>query len=332
MIKVLIIHPCAKSRANGISSHCDTLYHLFKDDKDIVVLKPENYPIRNIKIFNGVFRFRKLLKAVKASKADIVHVHGYTTLQVGQALLAAVLCHKRIVYSPHWHPFCELRRPLVAKLFFYLTIAPLIRCFAACCVCTNKEDTTFIKKLKRPVYTIAHCLSPLASQPSPKVSQLSKKSILFVGRFNAANKGIDYLWHLPEGMYDIHLVGKGEITPRSDMHVHQNIPQPELAKLYQDCSLVVVPSQYEAFSLVSLEALSMGTPVVMSNKVRIADYLENVNGVSIFKYGDYDGFVKAVLDSDSLKVNVNQIHSIFSKEAIRSQYAKLYTEAAHIKA
>ncbi|MBR6320127.1 MAG: glycosyltransferase [Prevotella sp.] len=131
MIKVLIIHPCAKSRANGISSHCDTLYHLFKDDKDIVVLKPENYPIRNIKIFNGVFRFRKLLKAVKASKADIVHVHGYTTLQVGQALLAAVLCHKRIVYSPHWHPFCELRRPLVAKLFFYLTIAPLIRCFAA---------------------------------------------------------------------------------------------------------------------------------------------------------------------------------------------------------
>ena len=331
MIKVLIIHQSSNSKANGIASHCNTLYHLFKDNQDVVVLKPENYPARDIKIFNGVFHFRKLLKAIKESKADVVHVHGYTTLQVGQALLAAVLCRKSIVYSPHWHPFCELRRPLMAKVFFYLTIAPLVKRFAACCVCINKEDTAFIKKLKKPVYTIAHCLADFPERMNEKQPSQGKKSILFVGRFDAANKGIDYLWHLPEGLYDIHLVGKGEIAPRSDMHIHQNIPQAELMRLYHDCSLVVVPSQYEAFSLVSLEALSMGTPVVMSNKVRIADYLEGVDGVAIFRYGDYDGFVKAVLDSDSLHVDVNQIQSIFSKEAIRSQYAKLYTEAAQQK-
>ena len=330
MIKVLLIHQHANGRANGIVSHCHTLYHLFEDSQDINVLKPENYPCRDIKVFNGLFYFKKLIKAMKESGADIVHIHGYTTLQVGQALLAAALCHKKIVYSPHWHPFHELRRPFMAKVFFYLTIVPLVKLLASCCVCINKEDTAFIKKLKKPVYTIPHCLAdyPKLSIDNEKKSMANgKKSILFVGRFDAANKGIDYLWHLPEGLYDIHLVGKGNITPRSDMHVHQNIPQEELLQLYHDCSLVVVPSQYEAFSLVSLEALSMGTPVVMSNKVRIADYLENVDGVSIFNYGDYEGFCNAVQNSDNLHVDAKQIQSIFSKEAIRSQYVKLYKEA-----
>ncbi len=327
MIKVLLIHQHTNSPANGIVSHCHTLYQLFEHSQQITVLKPENYPYRNIKVFNGLFRFKKLKKAIKESGTDIVHVHGYATLQVGQALLAAALCHKKIVYSPHWHPFHELRRPFMAKVFFYLTIAPLVRRYAACCVCINKEDTAFVKKLKKPVYTIPHCLSDYTKNNSGKQSFKGKKSILFVGRFDAANKGIDHLWHLPEGLYDIHLVGKGEITPRSDMHIHKNIPQEELLQLYHDCSLVVVPSQYEAFSLVSLEALSTGTPVVMSNKVRIADYLENVDGVSIFNYGDYEGFCNAVRNSDNLHVDVKQIQSIFSKEVIHSQYVKLYKEA-----
>lgn len=328
MVKVLLIRQHSTNYANGIGSHCNTLYSLFENCHDVNVMKPENYPCRDIRVFNGLFHFRKLLKSIRTSGADIVHIHGYTSLQVGQALLASALCHKKIVYSPHWHPFHELRRPFMAKVFFYLTIVPLVRHFATCCVCINKEDTAFMKKLKKTVYTIPHCLSDYPEVTSDKQPSKGKKTILFVGRFDAANKGIDYLWHLPEGMYDIHLVGKGVITPRSDMHIHQNIPRAELLQLYHDCSLVVVPSQYEAFSLVSLEALSMGTPVVMSNKVRIADYLEGVDGVSVFNYGDYEGFCNAVQNSDNLHVDVKQIQSIFSKEAIRDQYLNLYKEAA----
>lgn len=325
MPKILLVHPHAESLADGIVTHCSTLYNMFRGSDDVEVLPPQNYPYRKIKLFNGLFKFGKLLEAVRQSGADIVHVHGYTTLQVGQALLAAVLCKKKIVYSPHWHPFHELRRPFLAKLFFYVTIAPLVRRFAACCVGINREDSTFLGKLGRPVFTIPHCLAELPPATVKRQEDNDRMSLLFVGRFDAANKGVDYLWHLPEGEYDIHLVGNGDIEPRSDMHIHRNVPTDELFQLYRSCSLVVVPSQYEAFSLVALEALSVGTPVVMSDKVRIADYLEGFGGISIFSYGDYDGFVSAVKESRKLKVDVTRVCSIFSQEAIRSQYANLYS-------
>jgi glycosyltransferase involved in cell wall biosynthesis len=321
MIKVILIHPYAESFADGIVSHCNSLYQLFQDDEVVEVLKPQNYPYRKIKLFNGLFRFRPLLRAIKDSKADIVHIHGYTSLQSGQALLAAALCRKIIVYSPHWHPFYELRRPFMAKLFFFTTIAPFVRLFVTHCVCINKEDSTFMKKLGKPVSTFPHWITdPPYSAPTVK----GKRRLLFVGRFDSANKGIEHLWHLPEGKYDIHLVGKGAIIPRSDMTVHTNIPTDELKQLYLDSDLVVVPSQYEAFSLVALEALSSGTPVVMSDKVRIADYLTGCQGVSIFTYGDYDGFCKAVDASIGMSVDVNRIYSLFSKKTAHSQYATLY--------
>ncbi len=326
-IKVLLIHPHAESLADGITSHCDTLFQLLADHQEVLVMKPENYPYRKVKLFNGLFDFTKLIKAIRESRADIVHVHGYTTLQVGQALLAAVICRKKIVYSPHWHPFQELNRPFLAKIFFNLTIAPLVRIFASCCVCINHEDSAFIRKMGKPVYTIPHCLSETPQPRQATKATDKKRTILFVGRFDAANKGIDYLWHLPEGAYEIHLVGKGNITPRSDMQVHQNIPKNELYELYAQCSLVVIPSQYEAFSLVALEALSFGTPVVMSDKVRIADYLDGTEGISIFKYGDYNGFCLAVQNSKNLKVSTQRIRQIFSRETVRTKYANLYLKS-----
>ena len=321
MIKVLIIHPFAESYADGIVSHCNSLYQLFQNDKEVVVMEPQNYPYRSIKLFNGVFRFRPLVRAIKNSGADIVHVHGYTSIQSGQALIAAALCRKKIVYSPHWHPFNELRRPLLAKLFFYTTIAPFVKLFASHCVGINDEDTAFLKKLGKPVSTFPHWI---ANQPSVSSIERKTRQILFVGRFDAANKGIDYLWHLPEGRYDIHLVGRCTINPRSDMTVHTNIPSSELEELYRSSSLVVIPSQYEAFSLVALEALSVSTPVVMSDKVRIADYLGNCQGVTVFHYGDYDGFVKSVASNIGTTVNVQFINDTFSKAKAHQQYSNLY--------
>lgn len=322
---VLLIHPHAENLVDGVATHCQRLYELFHNDNEIVIPKPENYPYRKIALFNNLFHFLPLLRAIRNSRADIIHIHGYTTLQVGQALLAAAIYRKKIVYTPHWHPFHELRRPLLAKAFFNLTIAPLIRMFASSCIGLNHEDSEFLKKLGKPVYTIPHWIEAKGASLSEKVSKKGRM-ILFVGRFDALNKGIDYLWHLPEGMYDIHLVGKGDINPRCDMTLHINIPNEELSKMYLESALVVVPSQYEAFSLVSLEALTAGTPVVMSDKVRIADYLNGIEGVRIFKYGDYDDFCRAVKESMYMKVDKESIYDIFSPETARTRYRQVYMD------
>ena len=112
------------------------------------------------------------------------------------------------------------------------------------------------------------------------------------------------------------------------MTKHVNIPFDELCSLYAKAALLVVPSRYEAFSYVALEALSYGTPVLLSDRVRIADYLENVEGVSVFTYHDYKDFVEKVKKSTDLVVNDCEVKRLFSGENIKEKYMSLFMSLA----
>ena len=118
---------------------------------------------------------------------------------------------------------------------------------------------------------------------------------------------------------------------RDDFHQHVNIQDSELAKLYAEASLVVVPSKYEAFSYAALEALTHGTPVVMSERVRIADYLHGIHGVQIFQYGNYDDFLKKIESTIGNSVDKELVCNTFSPENIREKYRSLYLNSTFKK-
>ena len=209
----------------------------------------------------------------------------------------------------------------MGKLFFNVFVRPFLGKVRAV-VTLNADDTAYFSHLHCAVTRIPHWCR-FSFEHHNEVEK-NKKMILFVGRFNADNKGFEYLYHLPERQYDIHCVGMGEVEVRSDMTLHTNIPSEELQMLYAQASLVVVPSKYEAFSYVALEALTAGTPVVMSDRVRIADYLNNCQGVRIFNYGDYADFVDAVSATIGMSVDRDRVLSLFSPDAIREQYVQLF--------
>ena len=94
--------------------------------------------------------------------------------------------------------------------------------------------------------------------------------------------------------------------------------------LYKEASLLVVPSRYEAFSYVALEALQSNTPVVMSDRVRIADHLNGIKGYTIFHYQDYKGFEQAVNETIGTSVDVKKISQIFSPDVIKEMYISEY--------
>ena len=149
--------------------------------------------------------------------------------------------------------------------------------------------------------------------------------VLFVGRVNDPVKGFDYLYYLPEGVYEIHCVGYGDIREkRSDITQHVNISDSELYNLYAEASLLVVPSSYEAFSYVTIESMSYGTPAVISDKVRVADYLDGIEGYSIFNLGDREDFVNKVRDTIGVFVDREKILERFNINTIRNQYRIIY--------
>lgn len=322
MVKILYVRDNPDKGVHGISKYCDALYKLLKDSSECEVLPIENYPMVRLPFVKNYYRCKPLSEAM--DKADIIHINGYTALSTAQALWMAWRKKKKIVYTAHWHPFEHLNHPRLGRLFFHLFLRYPIKYFAHVVTTINNEDTAFFRSFHKNVVQIPHWFRP--ATPFDEAQPKDPRMILFVGRFYGTVKGIEHLYHLPEGKYEIHLVGRGELKPRSDFHPHINISDEELDQLYARASLLVIPSRYEAFSYVALEGLTRNVPVVLSDRVRIADYLPGVHGISSFPYGDYDAFVKAVEQTIGMKVDVDKVNAAFNPERTKQRYLQVYTQ------
>jgi glycosyltransferase involved in cell wall biosynthesis len=322
MITVLQVRYNPSRTNDGIKSHCIALYELFKEDKDINLLQLKDFemvkltPIINLRFI----KVSEIIKAINDSQADIIHLHGATSLVYISALIAAKRCHKKIVLSPHFHSFFALNRPLLGKLFFYVVVSPFLHCFDAIFT-INNEDTNCFSKYSKKVWQIPHWL-PFKVKEFSEITK-NKRMILFVGRLNDSTKGIEHLNKLPVGQFEVHCVGDGELK-RKDFIKHTDIPLEELQRLYAQASLLVVPSRYEAFSYVTLEAIAYNTPVVLSDRVRIADYIKDFQGCSVFKYRDYDAFYNCVKKMIGKPVDYGENMKVFSTEIIKIKYKEVY--------
>ena len=324
MIKILMLRNVLKtSKHGGIRKHCQELYDLFKNDLHVKILPIVNLPNHSIPIIKkNVFYWKNLYRYVKESECDIIHIHGFATLDIIQVFIIAILLRKKVVYSPHFHPFKYLQHPFLGKLYFYLCLRFFLK-YASSIITITSIDTEFFVRYNKVVYKIPHQYTPSLNENI--VIEKKKNMILFVGR-NETNKGLFHLKRL-SSKYEIHLVtGKG-VFDRDDYIIHTNISNEELNLLYKQASLVVIPSRYEAFSYVALEAFANGTPVVMSNTVMIADYLKGISGYSTFDYGDENGFLKAVDRTIGISVERDKILSIFSPEKIKQLYKEVYSKS-----
>lgn len=310
-----------QNKPGGTDNYCKALFRLFQNDP---VLEPQ--PICDIPtIHSRLFHYYYLPSALKEAikRADIVHINGYTAMGTVQAILTAKGLQKTIAYTAHWHPFKCLRHPVFGKFFFNLILRPLVKRYVDVVFTINNEDTKFFKMFHHNVIQIPHFYIPLNINSHPVKK---KNMVLFVGRTDDPVKGMEHLYQIPEGTYDIHCIGKGMIE-RKDFHQHTNIPDEELAALYSEAAVLVIPSKYEAFSYVALEALSYGTPVVMSERVRIADYLSGCQGVFIFKYGDYQDFKNKIDSAIGTTPNTQFIYQKFSADKVKQEYRTAYIKA-----
>ena len=140
-----------------------------------------------------------------------------------------------------------------------------------CVVLLTKEDAESWQGITR-TYVIPNALPFELSE----ASNLQSKQAIAVGRYNNA-KGYEYLveaWqivHQKHPDWTIHIYGSGELKEQvksliegsnmqDTMLMHE--PTDNIREKYLDSSICVVSSRYEGFSMVILESMVCGVPVI----------------------------------------------------------------------
>lgn len=159
--------------------------------------------------------------------------------------------------------------------------------------------------------------------------KLSDKNIniLFVGRFDP-QKGVDYLLEVFNKCTrkDIHLtlIGDNVIGGLQIKKYDTNqitflgwVPHDRIASYYNACDAVIMPSRWEAFGLVALEAMKYGKPVIASNRGALPELIEeNKNGI-IFNFDDKESLLKIV---NSLEKEALKDMGVLAKQIFYSKY------------
>lgn len=321
MIRILQIRETPMTKCAGIDANCQGLIDLFSEDADIEMIPTVEYKRHTVPIINQYYLDPKeVYDSIIKYEPDIIQIHGAYSFTLWVVAKCATKFKKPIILSPHLHPFWALKRPKLGKLFFQVITKRVLK-LVDCVFTINNEDTEIFSRYHANVVKIPHW----SKFEVPTVKPLkNSRMILFVGRLSETNKGFEHLYHLPEGKYEIHCVGQGDVELRSDMIKHTNISDGELNRLYQEAALLVVPSRYEAFSYVALEALTNYTPVLLSDRVRIKDSLPGVDGVNVFTYQDYDDFCNKVEDTIGIEVDAKKINDILSPSRIKQKYKESY--------
>lgn len=162
-----------------------------------------------------------------------------------------------------------------------------------------------------------------------KTIKLSDKkiNILFVGRFDP-QKGVDYLLDVFNkcARKDIHLTLIGDNVIGGLQIKKQNtnqitflgwVPHDRIASYYNACDAVIMPSRWEAFGLVALEAMKYGKPVIASNRGALPELIEeNKNGI-IFNFDDKESLLKIV---NSLEKETLKDMGVLAKQIFYSKY------------
>ncbi|KPZ55641.1 glycosyltransferase family 4 protein [Pseudoalteromonas sp. P1-25] len=215
----------------------------------------------------GLFKLARMyLHLVKKLNVDIVHLHG--TFSGLVCRLAKVFTRRvPIIYCSHGWAYSMDKKNLTKK--FYQVTEYLLSFLCHKVVCISHYD--FSIKVTPPNKTVL-IENAITDHFSDEYVKPEGKKLLFVGRFDH-QKGIDILLNAfkkVDANYELIVVGDAVHGNTISKMEYPNVSflgwlsGEELKQAYLMSSAVIIPSRWEGFGLVALEAMSASRTIFTS--------------------------------------------------------------------
>jgi glycosyltransferase involved in cell wall biosynthesis len=284
---------------------------------------------------------RALRRAVAMHRPDVVHLHSSLAGAVGRALLAPRLSRPAVVYTPHAFPFMMASEGWKRRTYRGLE-AGLSR-FADAIVCVSdfelqaglaaglKPDR--LRRIYNGVSTVAG--ASLRSRPAAGERPVQ---LLFVGRLDR-QKGFDVLLEamskLPADRFHLTVVGAGVKQSTHEAAVSNIdyagwVAPSDVGGFYDRADVVVVPSRWEGFAMVPLEALSRGAAVVATRCCSMPELIAHNDTGLLFDVDDAATLAQLLRDTPIARWHAmaqagrRRVETEFSNELMQDKTVELY--------
>lgn len=260
--------------------------------------------------------------AVKKFKPDIIHSHTFFGLGL-EAIAAARILKVPLVGTNHW-VITEFNgySPVAAKAFARLSLKAVIWYYNHCDFVTAPSRTVLKEMVKngfvKPNEVVSNQIDLATFKPDANLDIKKIKAefgifsaaIVYAGRLGQ-EKNIDVVIRaaalVKQRKRDVKLViaGHGSAEPGLKKLVHElrleesvkfpgTLSQTSLARLYQASEIFTIASTSESQSMVLLQAMACGLPVIGANWRALPEYINKQNGL-LFKPYDYQELADKII-------------------------------------
>ena len=237
----------------------------------------------------GEFR-RRLRHWIEDQHFDLIHAHDWVTFEAAQAAAKAGrrtgAKAEAIPWIAHFHS-TEIER----QVFMENPLAADIEREGASEAERIIAPGSFTAKVVHERYGVSEfkiaVIPNLLSEGAPPTFDMGRfedKRVLFIGRLSE-QKGVDLFIAavdkarpLVEGRFEAEVVGSGLVDPndwKPWIRRREAVPWDARGSAFRGASVVVVPSRYEPFGMVILEAMQHRVPVIYPERSGAAEVLQS---------------------------------------------------------
>jgi len=245
-----------------------------------------------------------------------------------------------LFWQPHFHPFNVHKNPSLATIYFYVVNILLGNLSDKIIAITPREKKLLSKWF--PPNKIVLVVNPVESKRSDEDSKsnhqkrncstINGKYVLVIGR-NEFSKRLNLVTSLAHELlklgYQTVIVTNNKTGLKGDFIHYSNCDNATLCRLYENAECVAIPSLYEAFSLVAVEAAMHGKMIICRDNLGAAS-LTALKPFCVFcdfsKQSFLKSFQEVVAAKDTLHLNIDLIKKEFTLSAYSQKWLKLIAE------